>query len=758
MADLPVKPNATRSLRLSQLLTGLVVLLLCLALLPGVHAEARRPTSLSGLVQHRRSQAPLQESILYTRTASSEPQEYSSGVSLSLTIQSEKDPLQGNSKTAHSNSRFRSQSEIMEVGGETNDGKGTDADTGSGASTVQSATPQAEPSSTATPAPSPQKPQPLLNFEPAPPSRLYGESHGLKNHTIVLIRRVFGNSYGKPSVLKYSPKLLPAEFSDPLQWRGLLLRQDGVSIGRQFDRLGSVQIGGTEIWRTDNAEPRNVSDTTWSTEKQVDQYFDLFKQDRNLVFDYPNIVDATYTGYLNITLSLTVSIADPQAPRSEEKANAIRAPLVDASPMILPLAKGFDDDNAFFELGGPNQSDTDGSTKVRFPSNAATAIVEIFASGTAQEEFWYTNLPDAVYNSSTSDLSSVGMFRHGPYRELQLSIDGKIAGIILPYPVIFTGGIQNLIWRPQAAYGAYNQPTYHIDITPFLGSLTDGQEHDIKLGVVSGEEDRLLGTYWFVTGNIQVVLDTVPGRTTGALHKYVIEGGDLINTGSVEGNLSTNGSFTSFTRSRTPRTVLIEARIRRPSRRNPSSVIWSQTLSFENSQKYASTSAANTINQKAHGSSNSMHAGATFLASTFSYPLDVTYNPDYTKTSINHTYFNSLQLEDPKYAQPQWQTTSVMQTGSVDMGPDKNTGGLSVKVNARAETNYEDANKNSFKRITVNKWTSDGKVARFDIVSDEIYGTLKPYAQPVQTSPETEAYRQRLATQPAALEQLTDPQ
>lgn len=67
--------------------------------------------------------------------------------------------------------------------------------------------------------------------------------------------------------------------------------QVGSSTGRQFDRLGSVQIGSTEVWRGDNPEPTRAPGITWLVTKELGKYYDLFRQDNKIVFDYPNIVN-----------------------------------------------------------------------------------------------------------------------------------------------------------------------------------------------------------------------------------------------------------------------------------------------------------------------------------------------------------------------------------------------------------------------------------------------------------------------------------
>jgi peptide N-acetyl-beta-D-glucosaminyl asparaginase amidase A len=69
------------------------------------------------------------------------------------------------------------------------------------------------------------------------------------------------------------------------------------------------------------------------------------------------------------------------------------------------------------------------------PRNAVAAVVEVQASGNNQEEFWYFNLLD-------EDLQYVPAgttYGKGSFREVRVLVDGQVAGIVFPYPVLFTG-------------------------------------------------------------------------------------------------------------------------------------------------------------------------------------------------------------------------------------------------------------------------------------------------------------------------------
>lgn len=79
-------------------------------------------------------------------------------------------------------------------------------------------------------------------------------------------------------------------------------------------------------------------------------------------------------------------------------------------------------------------------------------------------EFWYANTLDRWRNHwPSSDLTG-----KGPFREVQVFVDGTIAGVVYPFPVLYTGGANPLLWRPLASLRAFDIPSFFVDISPFL--------------------------------------------------------------------------------------------------------------------------------------------------------------------------------------------------------------------------------------------------------------------------------------------------
>lgn len=102
-------------------------------------------------------------------------------------------------------------------------------------------------------------------------------------------------------------------------------------------------------------------------------------------------------------------------------------------------------------------------------------------------------------------------------------MDGKVAGVAFPFPVIFTGGFNPAVWRPITAYGAIDLPTYFLDLTPFVPVFADGLPHVVTIDVVSAESTHHINENWFVSGLLQVITDPSGEPTTGRMLVYDVE-------------------------------------------------------------------------------------------------------------------------------------------------------------------------------------------------------------------------------------------
>jgi hypothetical protein len=128
-------------------------------------------------------------------------------------------------------------------------------------------------------------------------------------------------------------------------------------------------------------------------------------------------------------------------------------------------------------------------------------------------------------------------------------IDGQLAGVVWPFPIIFTGGIVPGLWRPLVGVDSFDIREDEIDITPWLPLLCDGREHNFTVRVSGLVDDannsavlsETTGSYWLVTGKVFIWLDEDGHRTTGnALHRVAPPPAFDISSTVIKGTNGTN--------------------------------------------------------------------------------------------------------------------------------------------------------------------------------------------------------------------------
>lgn len=173
---------------------------------------------------------------------------------------------------------------------------------------------------------------------------------------------------------------------------------------------------------------------------------------------------------------------------------------------------------------------------------------------------------------------STGLIGKGPFREVQVLIDGQLAGVVWPYGVIYTGGITPTNWRPLTSYGAYDSPTYWIDITPFLPQLLANEStHAVTLVVRGQGQSPSFNSNWFVSGSIHIRKGT--SRISGKIHKYYAPELEIDTVGGVS-----NDNRTVWTRVTARRRFLVESELQ--TSEGIKVVTFSQALDFVNTAQY----------------------------------------------------------------------------------------------------------------------------------------------------------------------------
>ncbi|MFD3619668.1 peptide-N4-asparagine amidase [Streptomyces sp. NPDC058676] len=266
------------------------------------------------------------------------------------------------------------------------------------------------------------------------------------------------------------------------RWSKVVLRMDGKVKGRQFDRLGHLHLGGVEIFRTSTPQP-SPDGIEWSVEKDVTRYSDTLRGSQDVEMLIGNVVDDTYTGIIDVKVTLTFYAGRPAATPDQ----------------VLTL---------------------DDRSALTTPRNSERILAEVYATGSGGgcEEYWYLTVPDEAPYSCQAD--------GGPYREVQIKVDGRLAGIAAPFPTVWTGGWSNpFLWYVVPGPRAFDIKPIEYDLTPFAGLLNDGHPHRVEVAVVGVPEGQ---SGWSLPVNVLVWQDAKSAHVTGKLTAH--KAGDLADS------------------------------------------------------------------------------------------------------------------------------------------------------------------------------------------------------------------------------------
>lgn len=239
--------------------------------------------------------------------------------------------------------------------------------------------------------------------------------------------------------------------------------------GRQFDRYGAAWFAGIEVLRTTTPEPNSERQIQWRVERDVTDYLILFRSCANSTnapcnstLSIPNQVTDVYTGVLEVNLTLHLYRLENQS----------------TAAAIIPLLSPAAATNPW-EIMKVGSSKTTIAAVVQLPfTNSYSVVLDVFASGHSCDEFWYTNVPGPNSNEACGG---------GAFREIQVAVDGVTAAVSPPFPVIYSGGICPLAWRPLAGVASFNIPPYRMDLSAFATILNDGVGHNITVTVVDSQ-------------------------------------------------------------------------------------------------------------------------------------------------------------------------------------------------------------------------------------------------------------------------------
>ncbi|KAF7326945.1 Peptide-N4-(N-acetyl-beta-glucosaminyl)asparagine amidase A [Mycena venus] len=406
--------------------------------------------------------------------------------------------------------------------------------------------------------------------------------------TIQILQRDFAFSFGLAEVVQYTP---PTDCGTPGSWAAVTLNFTVTSNGTQLDRLAIFTFQNVESSST--FEPTTAG-IIWTYIKDVTRYTPLFAKPGSFILQLDNLIQDNFTGiYTLVRIPIRYWPGPSYMPflatlHATFYASSKENPPAKQANTIIPLS------TLANNTGNDASVPPSFSINVTLPRNAVEVYAELYPSGNGnEEEFWYLGVANEFLGDFPKrDIPPAA--EQGPFREVRLLVDGQVAGVAFPYPVIFTGGINAACWRPIAAYGALDLPTYFLDLTPFVPLLTDGKAHLFTIDVVSAETDKTILQNWFVSGLLQVITDVSSKPTTGRITSYSAEPFAQTTTTGGPDILSGSGKANS--------------------------VVFSQNLEYTNQQLYLNNLSVQNLFQLSSGSVTSTHNNVPAVVDAFSYP------------------------------------------------------------------------------------------------------------------------------------------
>ena len=319
-----------------------------------------------------------------------------------------------------------------------------------------------------------------------------------------------------PYSFTYTP---PADCPGP--WAKVVFEADiNVTAGNQFDRTANFWLGATNIYFGTTAEPSATFGPSWHVESDLTDYSAILYTAQQGTADIGNLVNTTYTGIIFATATLEFyPVAKGQT-----------APVVPGE--VLALSAG--------PTGGTVALGSTSSTlsgTFSFPANVESAYLDVYSQSQSSDEFWYTCVPNDV----TSELESCG---NTAFRETEITIDGQPAGVAPVFPWIFTGGIDPFLWFPIPGVQTLNFTPYRVNLTPFAGLLSDGQQHTISLSVYNAD------SYFSATASLLLYLDSGSTQTGGAVTKNTLTGPSPVVTEKINAQSSSTKGTVNVTSKR----------------------------------------------------------------------------------------------------------------------------------------------------------------------------------------------------------------
>lgn len=417
----------------------------------------------------------------------------------------------------------------------------------------------------------------------------------------------------------------------PGPWAKVILEADiNLNAGIQYDRTANFWLGPVNIYFGSTAEPSPNLGPSWHIENDLTDYSSIFYTAQSGQADIGNTIECCG---LTSTLYATASL------EFYPLASGQTAPVV--ADQVFALSAGPSGGTVALNTGTDTLSGT-----FTLPTNVQKAYLDVYSQSQSDDEFWYTCVPNDV----SGELQSCG---NTGFRETEITIDGQPAGVAPVYPWIFTGGIDPYLWFPIPGVQTLNFTPYRVDLTPFVGVLSNGsQQHTVSLSVYNAD------SYFSATASLLLYLDSGTSQVTGAVTTDTLTAPNPV----IAENLNvTSSAILGSVGVRSQRAFTIAGYANTSHGRVNTSV--AQTVAFDNNQHFNITGTTYVQNISLGSSLNSTTttsgggAPTTVKTESFNFPLTL----EIAENFLSNGDLNLTTIATQNYVA----SVSTMQSGKV---------------------------------------------------------------------------------------------
>ena len=306
-------------------------------------------------------------------------------------------------------------------------------------------------------------------------------------------------------------------------WKKVVFEMDfSENGGVQFDRTASLYMANTNLYFGTTPEPLATLTNTWHIERDVTDYSALFaipQQGAMVLQNCTTDCPAPYNTFLNGVF--TVSADLEFYPATESPASAV-------PDEVLPLVQSNGNGGANLPAFLFTPSDQF-STTFTLPTNIERVYLDVVSQSQSTDEQWYACLPN--------DVSGIGAYGCGntDFRETEVTIDGKAAGIAPVSPWVYTGFLPDQ-WVPMPGAQTLDFVPYRVNLTPFAAMLNDGNPHTVALSVFNDD------FYFSESASLLLYLDKGSAHVTGGLTKNTLTAPSPVASEHLKGTSTITGT------------------------------------------------------------------------------------------------------------------------------------------------------------------------------------------------------------------------